>query len=78
VFYPNNRSSLYEYGPDLSQLARTFDSPLLVSNRVGVSWFEKCEGGCAIYGSNGEALAKANREGREEVILHNLEIRTNG
>ncbi len=75
VFYPNNRSSLYAYGPDLGQLAKTFGAPLLASNRVGISWFEKCEGGCVVYGSNGEVLAKANCEGKEEVLLCNLEIR---
>jgi predicted amidohydrolase len=75
VFYPNNRSSLYAYGPDLGQLAKMFGAPLLVSNRVGISWFEKCEGGCVVYGSHGEVLAKANCEGKEEILLCNLEIR---
>jgi predicted amidohydrolase len=75
VFYPNNRGTLPEF--DLfGQRAKTIGAPMLVTNRVGYSWVYKCVGGCVVYSSNGEVLAKANREGKEEILLYNLEIRS--
>jgi len=75
VFYPNNRATLPEF--DLfGQRAKTIGAPMLVTNRVGYSWVHKCMGGCVVYSSNGEVLAKANREGKEEILLHSLEIRS--
>jgi predicted amidohydrolase len=74
VFYPNNRGTLTGF-PVLGQLAKTIGAPMIVTNRVGTSWFEKCEGGCAVYSGSGVLLAAANHEGKEEILLHNLEIR---
>lgn len=74
VFYPNNRGSLPDFDI-FGQRAKTIGAPMLVTNRVGYSWAYKCQGGCVVYSSEGEVLAKANREGREEIVLHNLEIR---
>src|SRR5262249_1055642 len=71
AFHPNNRSSV----PGLevfAELARKIGAPLLVTNRTGDSWGEDCQGGCVIYSAQGEVLAKANREGREEMLLCDL------
>ena len=75
VFYPNNRETLPEFDV-FGQRAKTIGAPMLVTNRVGYSWAYKCMGGCVVYSSNGDVLAKANREGKEEILLHNLEIRS--
>jgi len=45
---------------------------MLVTNRTGQSWIYDCQGGCVVYGADGEVLAKANREGREEILYHDL------
>ena len=47
---------------------------MLVTNRVGKSWMHQCAGGCVVYSSTGDVLAKANRDGREEILLHHLEL----
>ena len=73
VFYPNNRGSL----PALEVFgarAREIRAPMLVTNRVGRSWSYDCEGGCAVYSSDGSVLAGANREGWEEMLVHDLEV----
>ena len=31
--------------------------------------------GCVVYGAGGEVLAKANREGREEILHYALPVR---
>ena len=54
--------------------AKTIQAPLLVTNRVGYSWMYKCEGGCVGYSKHGEVQVKANREGKEEILLHDLEV----
>jgi predicted amidohydrolase len=71
VFYPNNRHRLPEF-EDFGARAAKIGAPMLVTNRVGLSWVHDCEGGCVVYGANGAVLAKANREGREEILLHDL------
>ena len=73
VFYPNNRAKLPEFDV-FGHRAKTIQAPLLVTNRVGYSWMYKCEGGCVGYSKHGEVQAKANREGKEEILLHNLEV----
>ena len=73
VFYPNNRRSMPELD-ELGELARELDSPMLVANRVGMSWVNSCNGGSVVYDRDGSVLATANREGREEILLHNLVI----
>ncbi len=49
---------------------------LLVPNRVGYSWMHKMMGGSLICSADGEVLASANRQGREEILHHNLEVET--
>jgi hypothetical protein len=39
-----------------------------------MSWVQGAKGGCVVYSVDGEVLVKANREGREEILIHNLEI----
>ena len=73
VFYPNNRASLPEFEL-FGQRAKLIGAPMLVTNRVGYSWVHRCLGGCAVYSREGEVLAKANREGREEILLYGLKI----
>ncbi len=73
VFYPNNRQNL----PDPAVFggrAGRIGAPMLVTNRVGKSWGYDCAGGCVIYGPDGTIVKSANRDGREEILYHNLSI----
>lgn len=73
AFYPNNRSMLPGFEV-FACLARKIRAPLLVTNRTGDSWGEDCRGGCVVYSATGEVLAKANRDGREEMLLCDLPL----
>lgn len=73
VFYPNNRASLPPFN-DFGNLAKAIRAPMLVSNRVGNSWMYPTQGGCTVFGSDGAVLAKANREGRQEILLYDLVV----
>lgn len=46
----------------------------LMSFRASNSWEYPCKGGCVVYSSGGELLAKANREGREETLRFDLKL----
>ena len=73
VVYPNNRESL----PDIevfAERARAIGAPMLVTNRTGRSWTYECKGGCVAYGPDGTVLGRANREGKEEILLVDLEL----
>ena len=73
VFYPNNRERL----PDpavFGRRAKEIGAPMLVTNRVGKSWDYDCLGGCAVYSAAGELLASADRTGREEILLYDLDL----
>jgi predicted amidohydrolase len=71
VFYPNNRSALPDFEV-FGRRARTIGAPMLVTNRVGSSWGHECSGGCVVYSARGEVLARANRSGQEEILVHDL------
>jgi predicted amidohydrolase len=73
VFYPNNRGALPDF-PVFAARAKEIAAPMLVTNRVGKSWIYACKGGCAAFDAQGNVLAKANRQGREEVLLVDLAI----
>ena len=73
VFYPNNRVALPEHA-EFGRLATQIGAPLLATNRTGKSWVHDCRGGNAIYGRNGETLAASNREGREEMLVYDLQL----
>ena len=71
VFFPNNRKAL----PPIKVFgdrARTIGAPMLVTNRVGKSWKFRCQGGCVVFDKAGLVLAAANRDGREEILFHDL------
>jgi predicted amidohydrolase len=74
IFYPNNRVCLGKF-EIIGEYAKMINAPMLVTNRIGRSWCYYCEGGCVVYSENGEVLAKVNRESREEILFHNLEVR---
>ena len=73
VFYPNSRRNVPI--DEVGELARKLDAPLLVSNRVGMSWTVCTTGGSVIYDRDGTVLASANQEGHEEILLHDLVLR---
>ncbi len=75
VFYPNNRRAMPEFA-ELGKLARELEAPVLVANRVGNSWVNYTNGGSVVYGRDGNVLAQANREGHEEILLHDLNLKT--
>jgi predicted amidohydrolase len=73
VFFPNNRADLP--GHDVfGARAKAIGAPTLVTNRTGQSWIHDCKGGSVIYSRDGEILAKSNREGREDVLVYDLEL----
>jgi predicted amidohydrolase len=47
---------------------------MLVANRVGRSVIFDCRGGCAVISGQGEVLAQANCEGREEILHYQLTL----
>jgi predicted amidohydrolase len=73
VFHPCN----VRFGVKAESFAarsRAIHAPLLLTNRVGLSWTHESPGGCAFISAAGEILAKANMEGKEEILLYELEI----
>lgn len=73
VFFPNNRGGLPDF-PVFGARAKEIGAPMLVTNRVGQSWTHPCKGGCVAFDAEGNVLAKANREGREEVLMVDVAI----
>ncbi|MHB0960055.1 MAG: carbon-nitrogen hydrolase family protein [Pirellulaceae bacterium] len=73
VFFPNNRGALPDF-PVFGARAKEIGAPMLVTNRVGKSWMHDCKGGCVAFDAKGNVLAKANREGQEEVLLVDVAI----
>lgn len=73
VFYPNNRTHIPQ--EQITGYAKTIGATLLVTNRVGTSWAHECKGGCAVISGNGDTFARANCDGLEEILHHQLEIR---
>ena len=74
IFYPNNRSGLPDF-PEFGAYAQQIGAPMLVTNRVGMSWNYSCQGGCTIFDAAGNVLAKANRDGEEEILYYDLTVR---
>ena len=71
VFFPNN-VELWKSEEHFANIARKCDAPLLIANRVGTSWGEKCEGGSAVFSKSGKLLAEANKKNKEEIVLFDL------
>ena len=76
VFHPNNHINPSPDADWERKRKRTKDigSPVLVSNRVGRSWMYQCEGGCGVISATGELLAQSNTDGKEEILIYELEI----
>ncbi len=73
VFYPNNRRALPDF-PAFGEYAQQMAAPMLVTNRIGTSWVTPCSGGCVVFGPDGTVLAKANRDGQEEILIYDLNL----
>jgi len=71
IFYPNNREIARgaEYWTGIAKKAQ---APLLVTNRVGISWGERCEGGCFVISKDGEVLATTETQD-EEILVFDLD-----
>jgi predicted amidohydrolase len=76
VFHPLNVRNGMDQAKvrQLSGYAANFGAPMLVANRVGSSWGTDCMGGSTVFSASGEVLARANRENREEVLIHELSL----
>ena len=73
VFFPNNRANLPSF-QNFGRIAARIGAPMLVANRVGRSVTYPTKGGCVVFSAQGKVLAKANREGREEILHYELEL----
>jgi len=71
VFFPSNRENLPPF-EEFGKIAGRIGAPMLVANRVGRSVVYDTKGGCVVFSAQGEVLAKANREGREEILINDL------
>jgi predicted amidohydrolase len=76
VFHPNNHINP---SPEADwktkrELTQEIGAPVLVSNRFGHSWMYTCDGGCGVISAAGELLAHSNTDGKEEILIYELEI----
>ncbi len=70
IFYPNNREM---WRPNyLENVAKKANAPIFVTNRVGTSWGEECEGGSCVYSKEGKLLAEAGNKD-EELLIFDME-----
>ncbi len=74
VFHPNNHPGGAPGYSVYAEKAKEIGAPMLVTNRVGNSWNRDCLGGTGAFDGQGNILAKANCERREEVLLVDLVI----
>jgi predicted amidohydrolase len=73
VLFPINRAKVSSF-EDYGNIAKRIGAPMLVANRVGRSIVKDTLGGCVVYSAKGEILARANMEGREEILRYDLEL----
>jgi predicted amidohydrolase len=73
VFHPVNRHTRPSVD-EFAKIARRIGAPMLVANRVGRSVVFDCWGCSAVISGQGEILAQANCDGREEVLRYDLKI----
>ena len=71
VFYQNNRGCVDERRN--RDFAREIGRPMVVTNRVGYSYFHFQRGGTRFIRRDGTIAAAANTEGREQIIYAYLE-----
>ena len=77
VLFPNNRSDLH--GPEtFAHIARRAGAPVVLTNRSGMSWQYACNGGSCVLAADGTTLARANRVGREEVLICDVPVGRGG
>ena len=77
VFYPVNMcdSDPRWFRDFAGGHAKKIGAPILMANRVGASWVHQDgKGGSIIVSADGETVAAANVDGKEEVVLHRLLI----
>jgi len=73
IFYPNNRE-MARPNSEWAKTAKDYNAMLLITNIVGSSWGEKCEGGCYVISKTGEVLAESNVDGKEEILIYDLNV----
>ncbi len=68
VLFPNNRSNLH--GPEtFAHLAVRTGAPVVLANRSGSDGHYDFNGGSLVLAADGSLLARANRVGREEILV---------
>jgi predicted amidohydrolase len=73
VLFPNNRSNLH--APDtFAHLAVSAGAPVVLANRCGTDGHYDFNGGSLVLAADGTLLARANRVGREEVLIVDLPL----
>lgn len=72
IFWQNNRDSALRDG-DVQKYAKELGIPILASNRCGYSWKYFQPGGSCICSDEGNIVAQANENGKEEIIYAGLE-----
>lgn len=78
VFFPNNRAKYLGQESYFLKIAAEIGAPLLVTNRVGMSWTHDCQGGCAVIGGTGELLAHTEPAAGEQILLFDLPVNKRG
>jgi predicted amidohydrolase len=73
VLFPNNRSRLPP-SERFADLARRIGAPVVLANRVGRSRQHACNGGSLVLAADGRLLARANRAGREEILVYDVPL----
>lgn len=71
VFNPNNRPNFPHY-EEFCERTRIVGAPMLVTNRTGLSWKMRTPGASAVFSPSAGVVARANIEGREEILRHDL------
>lgn len=71
IFYQNNRGNVFKDGQPQHQ-AQRLRTPMVATNRCGFSYHHFQEGGTCIIADDGSVVAKADEEGREEMIFAEL------
>lgn len=75
VFYPSNYKGGNPSG--VGKIAKRIGAPMLITNRIGASWHGEnraCLGNTAAFDAQGNVLAKANIEGREEILIVDVHL----
>jgi len=73
VLFPNNRSNL-PAAHSFASIAQRLGAPLVLANRTGKSWQHDSNGGSCILAADGSTLARANRVGKEEILICDIPV----